>query len=190
MAENPASKDKSLEALDFLINVLKEHEQILDNSIHQLASITEQKGDSKELKGKIEKVDEKINNIQKEVTNLIGALQNLSKGTASTTISREEPSVQVTKLDVPSTFLQNDLCLALNCNQWKDFQALAIHSQTLFFSIKEGEKVFQVNAINGNKTILYSGVLPNPSIILKTWLSRQLGMADQNILEGSIEKIK
>ncbi len=100
MAENPASKDKSLEAIDFLINVLKEHEQILDSSIYQLASITKQKGDSKELKGKIEKVDEKINNIQKEVTNLIGALQNVSKGTTSTTFNREEPSVQTTKLDI------------------------------------------------------------------------------------------
>jgi hypothetical protein len=65
-----------------------------------------------------------------------------------------------------------------------------MHAQTFSFSIKEGEKVFLVNAIKGNKIIIYSGVLPNPSIVLKTWLSRQLVMPDQDILEGSIEKSK
>ena len=44
MAANPGSKDKSLEALDFIINVLKEHEQNLDKSISEFASVTEQMG--------------------------------------------------------------------------------------------------------------------------------------------------
>ncbi len=190
MAESPASKDKSLEALDFLINVLKEHEQILDESIHQLAIIAEQKGDTKELKSKIEKVDEKINILQKEVTNFMGILQNSAKGTPFAVMQKQQHPTQATTPVVSSAILSSDLPLNVNCGQWKDFQFLALHAQTLSFSIKEGEKVFQVNAIKGNKIIQYSGALPSPSIVLKTWLSRQLMIADQDILEGLIEKSK
>ena len=66
MAEAPNSKDKALEALDFIINVLKEHEQNLDKSINELATVTEQIGDTEALNSKVGKVEEKINNLQKE----------------------------------------------------------------------------------------------------------------------------
>ena len=72
MAKNPQSKDEALEALDFIVNVLKEHEKDLDKLINELATVTEQMGDTGELSGKVEKVEEKINSLQKEVTNLIG----------------------------------------------------------------------------------------------------------------------
>ena len=71
MTKNPQSKDDSLEALDFIVNVLKEHERDLDKLINELATVTEQLGDTGELSGKVEKVEEKINSLQKEVTNLI-----------------------------------------------------------------------------------------------------------------------
>jgi len=71
MAENPDSKDKSLEAVDFIINVLKQHEQNLDKSIDHLATVAEQLGNTDALNGKMETVEEKINSLQKEVTNLI-----------------------------------------------------------------------------------------------------------------------
>ena len=79
MAEDPNSKDKALEALDFIINVLKEHEQNLDKSINELATVTEQIGDTEALNSTVGKVEEKINNLQKEVTNLIGYLSNATK---------------------------------------------------------------------------------------------------------------
>ena len=71
MTKNPQSKDDALEALDFIVNVLKEHERDLDKLINELATVTEQLGDTGEISGKVEKVEEKINNLQKEVTNLI-----------------------------------------------------------------------------------------------------------------------
>jgi hypothetical protein len=41
MAKNPQSKDEALEALDFIVNVLKEHERDLDKLINELATVTE-----------------------------------------------------------------------------------------------------------------------------------------------------
>ena len=79
LAKNPQSKDDALEALDFIVNVLKEHEKDLDKLINELATVTEQIGDSGELSGKVEKIEEKIDTLQKEVTNLIGYVSSAPK---------------------------------------------------------------------------------------------------------------
>ena len=42
MSKNPQTKDDALEALDFIVNVLKEHERDLDKLINELATVTEQ----------------------------------------------------------------------------------------------------------------------------------------------------
>jgi hypothetical protein len=72
----------------------------------------------------------------------------------------------------------------LRCKQWEDFQTLAYRAQTLSFSYKEDEKVFQADALKGNQIITYSGALPKFSSILKTSLSKQLDVPETNILEG------
>jgi hypothetical protein len=63
----PGSKDRSFITLDFIINILKEHGQILDKSIHSLGMVTEQIGDQNGLKIKMEIVGEKINLLQKKL---------------------------------------------------------------------------------------------------------------------------
>ena len=63
MAKNPQVKDEALEALDFIVNVLKEHERDLDKLINELATVTEQMGDTIELSGKVDKVEEKISSL-------------------------------------------------------------------------------------------------------------------------------
>jgi hypothetical protein len=78
--------------------------------------------------------------------------------------------------------------LILCCKQWEDFQILASHAQTLSFDYDDSEKVFQANALKGSQIITYKGSLPNLSIILKAWLSVQLAVTNQNILEGFLEK--
>ena len=184
MVETPGSKDKSLEALDFIINVLKEHEQILDKSIHELATVTEQTGDTEALNGKIEKVDEKISLLQKQVTNLISHLSNAPKEALPTAIKKVEPQVQ----SVSPAAVQSGPSVVLHCSQWVDFQALAMHAQTLTFNLKEAEHVFQADAVKGNQIITYTGAPPNFAVILKTWLSRQLDTPERNILEGFLGK--
>jgi len=180
LAKNPQSKDDALEALDFIVNVLKEHEKDLDKLINELANVTEQMGDAGELNSKVEKVEGKIDMLQKEVANLVSYISNGSNNPLSTAATREQPSemvpATVAALGAPSVILR--------CKQWEDFQVLATKAQTLSFSFKDDEKVFQADALKGNQIITYSGVLPKFSSILKMWLSRQLDVAERNILEG------
>ena len=93
MAVNSGSKDKSLEALDFIINVLKEHEQTLDKSIEELAIVTEQIGDTADgLKGKVEGIEERINNLEKEVTNLMDKVSSPPKEALPTPVKHNAAS--------------------------------------------------------------------------------------------------
>jgi hypothetical protein len=187
MAENRGSKDKSLEALDFIINVLREHEQNLDKSIDQLATVTEQIGDTEELSGKLEKAEEKLDNLLKELTSLAGYLAKAPKEAVSTDVKDRGLQIQAAPALSPAVF-QAGLSVILNCKTWEDFQILAIHSQTLTFSYDENAKVFQADALKGNQMITYAGVLPSFQLILKIWLSRQLDVAEHNIFEGSLDK--
>ncbi len=184
MAKSPQSKDDALEALDFIVNVLKEHEKDLDKLISELATVTEQMGDTSELTGKVEKVEGKIDALQKEVTSLIGQLSNAPKEAQLCAIAVKEQ--QSPEAPAVTELVAGTQSIVLRCKQWEDFQNLAFRAQTLSFSFKEYEKVFQANALKGNQIIIYSGALPEFSAILKTWLSKQLEVSERSILEGAL----
>lgn len=186
MADMSGSKDRSFEAIDFIINVLKEHEKSLDQSINELATVTEQIANTATgLTAKAAESDEKINKLRAEVTNLASQLSNAPQKAVPTTVIVPETKVQPSNR---TAFVTGQIGqpMLLNCKNWVDFQVLATHAQALTFDYRENEKVFHVDAVKGNQIITYSSELPNFSKILKMWLSTQLGVTEQVILEGSL----
>jgi peptidoglycan hydrolase CwlO-like protein len=76
MAGNNSSNDKSWKSLEFIINVLREHERALSNSIEKLATVAEKAGGSTTgLDTKLRDVEKKMGLLQKEITELNGYLQ-------------------------------------------------------------------------------------------------------------------
>lgn len=181
MAKNPQQKDEALEALDFIVNVLKEHERDLDKLISELATVTEQMGDTSELSGKVDKVEEKINGLQKEVSNLLSCFQGDVKAAPLTAAAKEE-TAPVANLPVAV----NGPTVTVNCSQWEDFRVYAAGSQTVTFSYKEDEKVLSAEALRGNQIVSYKGPLPKFSSVLKLFLSKELRVLDQSIVEGNL----
>jgi hypothetical protein len=190
LAKNPQTKDDALEALDFIVNVLKEHEHDLDKLINELATITEQIGETGALNGKVEQVEEKIGKLQCEVTNLIGYLSAPLNETSIIVAKDQTTKDQKgqTTTAPPLSFTQVGVSLLMNCKKWQDFQSLAKHAETISFSYKEGEEIFHVEALKENKIVSHSGTLPEFSVLLKSLLSKQLEVAENNILEGTLEK--
>lgn len=179
MSKKDSSKDESLEAMDFIVNVLKEHEKDLDRLVNELGTIAERIGDTGELSVKVAKVEERLTTLQNEITKLITYLS----------ASREAPpmtqqlfhgqgsgEVQVRETRGPPVILR--------CRKWEDFQTLANQAQTLSFLHQEAEKAFQVDAVKGNQVITYSGELPKYAVLLRPWLARQLDVPEKRILEG------
>ena len=182
MAKNPESKDDSLEALDFIVNVLKEHEKDLDKLINELATVTEQLGDTGDLGGKVEKVEEKITSLQQEVTNLVSYISRVGTKEAFSTATKEPEEIQPIPAALPTQ--TGGPSFILRCKQWEDFQNVASQAQTLSFTYKEDDKIFQADALKGNRVVTYSGALPKFSQILKGWLSKEMAVPEKSILEG------
>jgi hypothetical protein len=176
MSKKPQSKDDALEALDFIVNVLKEHEKDLDRLINELGTVTEALGETGELSVKVEKVEERISGLQNEITSLVNYLSASPRETPTLTPQQQVEVVQPSVMHGPPVILR--------CKQWDDFQTLSFQAQTLSFMYKEAEKTFQADALKGNQIITYSGELPKLTALLKMWLAKQLEIPEKKILEG------
>lgn len=185
MSHKPQSKDEALEALDFIVNVLKEHEKDLDKLIGELATVTDQIGISGDLTGKVDKVEEKVNGLQNEITNLITCLSTSPRELpASAAVKETKPTEPAQIIQPVQTAIIQGPPVILRCKQWEDFMTLAAQAQTTSFMIKEAEHTFQVDALKGNQIVTYTGELPKTPSLLKIWLGKQLEISEKKVLEG------
>ena len=183
MSKKSPSRDDALEAIDFIVNVLKEHEKDLDRLISELGTITEKMGNTGELSGKVEKVETRLTTLQNEIANLISYLSTTPVPITATPAPVAHASVERSDEPVPVRDVRGPPVI-LRCKQWEDFQTLASQAQTVSFLYREAEKTFQVDALKNNQIVTYSGELPKFTALLKTWLGRQLGVDEKRILEG------
>ena len=193
MSRKPQSKDEALEALDFIVNVLKEHEKDLDRLISELGTVTEAIGATGELTSKVEKIEERITGLQNEITNLISYLSTNPRepapATAAAALPKETPKPEIAPtIPVPvqaeQPYAIHGPPVILRCKQWDDFQGLATQAQNISFMVKEAERTFQADALKGNQIITYSGEIPKLAPLLKIWLSKQLEIPERKVLEG------
>jgi hypothetical protein len=164
--ERKQNKNEALEALDFIINVLKEHEKDLDRLISQLGIITESLGETGEITGKFEQIEGRISTLQEEITNLIKHLGTPQKVTAPPSVTQKTATVNV------------------QCKQWEDFKNMAAGAETVTFLFNE-ENSFQANALKKGRIVSFTGEFPQNSSLLKLWLSKELDIAEDDIIEGT-----
>jgi hypothetical protein len=164
--ERKPNKNEALEALDFIINVLKEHEKDLDRLVSQLSIITESLGETGEITGKIEKIEDRITNLQGEIS---GMVRKIDAPRESTTVSVRQSSP-----------------VAIQCAQWEDFKTMATGAEAVSFILKE-ENTFQAEALKNGKIISYTGTFPENNQLLKLWLSSELCVKKTEVFEGTVK---
>lgn len=162
MSKKP-SKNQALEALDFIINVLKQHEKDLDRLISQLGKVTGRFSKGGEVPEKIGRVEERLASLQSEIAQLI---KELSAPKAFPVRGIRGPPVIV------------------RCKQWEDFKTMAIGAETVSFLFKEAEKSFQADALKDGRVLTYNGEFPRDARLLKFWLARELKVSEENVFEG------
>ncbi len=165
MSRKP-TKDEALEALDFIINVLKEHEKDLDRLINQLGTTLEEYSETGELTGKIESVENRLAHIQTQISDL----------TQLISTPQEKPRPNTTR-GPP---------VIVNCRRWEDFKNLATQAETLSYLYKENERAFQADALKDGRVLTYTGEFPKNARLLRTWLSTTLNIPPEKIFEGAL----
>ncbi|MDG6222612.1 MAG: hypothetical protein IAX21_05705 [Candidatus Bathyarchaeota archaeon] len=163
--ESKPNKNEALEALDFIINVLKEHEKDLDRLIGQLGIITESLGETGEITGKIESIEDKISILQEEITNLVPCSDAPQK---STVVAQAKP-------------------VNVKCRKWEDFKAMAKCAETVSYLFKTSENTFKADALKNGKLVSYAGDFPSNSNLLKMWLSKELMVNEEDVFEGVLD---
>ena len=183
MSEKSPSKDEALEALDFIVNVLKEHEKDLDRLVSELGTVAGQLGESGELNTKVKKIEDKINVLQNNVGNLVRSLSGSPRQVA---LAPNLPAAKDSMPEASIANLERGFPLLLQCKQWEDFQTLAVQAQTVSFSVKDTEKSFEVNALKNNSVITFNGEMPKLPSLLKVYLSKQLEIPERQVIEGDM----
>jgi len=163
--EPKSNKNEALEALDFIINVLKEHEKDLDRLIGQLGIITESLGETGEITEKIEGLEEKIESLQCEISNLA-------------------TSPGVTPQKSGNDVVSSSKAVNIKCRRWEDFKAIAKCAETVSYLIKTSENTFKAEALKNDKLVSFVGDFPSNSNLLKVWLSKELMVAEDDVFEG------
>ena len=72
MAQNPDSNDRYVEALDFIITFLRDHERKLDELNNQLSNFVSGLVGFKGLSEKLDNLNEELDVLEGEVTRLAG----------------------------------------------------------------------------------------------------------------------
>ena len=67
MSENPPSEDKKVDVIDFVINVLKEHEKNMDVLIGRLEPIAEKVKMPQGLDSRIDRIEAGLNSLRNEI---------------------------------------------------------------------------------------------------------------------------
>jgi hypothetical protein len=186
LTQKKTSKNDALEALDFIIAVLKEHEKDLDRLIAELGVITEKIGEKGGSAEKIESIENRLSLIQTELTELIKFLS-IPGGKPPAVFAKAQAEVQA-KVEAKTETLQQAYMggppVIVRCKEWEDFKLLASGADTISFLYKDTEKSFQADALKNSRVLTFNGAMPDNAKLLKVWLARELGMTEDRIFEG------
>jgi hypothetical protein len=159
------TEEGSSEALDSILNNLRSLERDLKRLTGQFHKIGDDSGLSAEAAEKFGTAKKRLSSIQREISSVVESLP-ASNATTSITTSVVGPPV------------------IIRCKNWEDFKPQAIDADNISFLYREEEKTFQVDAVKGSKVYTYSGQLPTGAILLRAWLSKELGTEASKVLEG------
>ena len=84
MTQNPGSNDRYVEALDFIITFLRDHERKLDKLTNQLGTVVDGLGGVKGLIKKVDNLAEELDVLEKEVARLVAIYHGRERQDSST----------------------------------------------------------------------------------------------------------
>ena len=72
----------------------------------------------------------------------------------------------------------------VRCKNWSDFKSNAKKAKAVSYLLRTEEGVFQADALKNEMIYTYSGQIPQTGTLLKIWLSKELNVEEERILEG------
>jgi len=159
---NKSSRDK-YEEYASVVGGFRTHGKGFMDVIRELRRVVEDSGMGSAENEKVGDIETRFSAIQNEISDLINSLP-------SSAMVREE------SLRGPPVIVR--------CKQWDDFKTQALNANTVSFLYRAEEKAFQVDALKEGRVYTYSGQMPSDVTFLRAWLSRELFVEENRVLEG------
>jgi hypothetical protein len=156
--------DKSTEGLS-LIDGFRVHGKGMGDVIELLQRFIKDSGAGAEFDQKARDIQARFSLIQSDVSGLISSLS-----------SSPIPDSKEERLPGPPVIIR--------CKQWEDFRAQALNASTVSFLHRDEEKGFQADALKGGRVYTFGGQLPSNVTLLRTWLSNELRVEKDKVMEG------
>jgi hypothetical protein len=74
--------------------------------------------------------------------------------------------------------------MTIRYKKWEDFKTQSTNATLVSFLPQEEERIFQVYSLKEGKILTYTGEFPQQTKLLRSWLSRELGIPSEKIVEG------
>jgi len=155
----------SEEPLNSVVNALEEYSDYLDRLVSRLGNITDKLSKldgTQEWSKAIKRAEERLFAIETEFSNLINYFSSPQRAPTAS---------------YPSS-------LTIRYKNWEEFKTQSTNAQLVSFLLEEKERFFQVSALKDGKVLVYSGELPQPARLLKSWISRELSTPEGKTVEG------
>ena len=171
--------------MGFIANVLKEHGKELEKLTNEIRQAAKRRGEKGEACSTLERVEEKINKLQYDVRQLTASTSTAPTPAAVTTEPNNNERPKGTSADAQQI---RGSKIVVKCNAWEDFQTISAEAESVWFTFMETDKVFEADALKTGQIIAYVGKLPNITPLLKAWLSSQIKVPPERVIEGTIVK--
>jgi hypothetical protein len=144
----------------------RDHSKGLTNAIEDFRKAIDVSSSDEEYVSKVKDLEKRLSTILDELSTLF----------SSVSPSRSSMSPMQT----------HGLPMIVRFKQWEDFKAQASGAATVSFLYKSEEKTFQTDALKEGILYTFSGQIPNVAELFTVWLSRELSVEKQNVVEGII----
>ncbi len=172
-------------AYETIMSSLKENNDDLNTLLNEVRTISDRIGDVCELTT-FKRLEEKLLALQNSIAEFTKASQPARNQTTETTPTQtEQAKPQNPFIGYPETKNQP---MVVKCNKWEEFQNYAKNAETVSFTYRETDRLFEADAVKENQIIAFIGEMPKPDQLLKMWLSGRLGTSEKNVFEGTITK--
>jgi hypothetical protein len=183
MPRKELPKGQNMDALDSIVNVLREQNEIIEKLTDEVGKIISRLQESGGLEG-FEKVEEKIGRVQNDVSNLSRFLS----APSSEVNDLPTPDPVAVPANAPRIEFAGCQLVVVRCERWSDFLDMASGASTVSFSYRESDKTFEADALKGNRVFAYVGAVPAANVLLKTYLCKQLQVSEEEVFEGALTK--
>jgi len=161
--------ENALNALDLIINVLKDHEKELDKLVNELRGLVQKLSVLEDLARRLGDIDRRLSSIEEA-----GRLPTAARPTLAVVERPPQP------LGPPAT---------LRFRSWEEFKDMASGGEAASYVMRDEdeEQVLEVEVLKGRMLLTYSGPPPEAKALIKSWLSKELEVPKTNVFEGSIK---